>query len=126
MTNQNIYFARPTALYDTPADIRGYSVLISAGYRIVDPNSPLHQFGYCLNGMAWFLNLIEDDADALAYMTYPDGSVGAGVAREILEAHLHGLPVFRIVDRELIPETDMPARILSIAQTRAENLRLAA
>ncbi|QYO75664.1 hypothetical protein [Devosia salina] len=118
--------SRPTALYDSAADIHGYAVLLSAGYSIVDPNLPLHQLGYRASGMAWFLSLIEDEADALAYMTYPDGSVGAGVAREILEAHLHGLPVFRIVDRELVPETEMPSRILSIAQTRAENARLAA
>jgi hypothetical protein len=126
MTTPSIYFARPTSLYDTPADIRGYAALISAGYRIVDPNTPLHQLGYKANGMSWFLSVIEDEADALAYMTYLDGSVGAGVAREILEAHLHGLPVFRIVDRELVPETEMPKLILSIAQTRAENARLVA
>ena len=123
---KTIYFARPTALYDSPSDIRGYAVLLSAGYQIVDPNSPLHQLGYRASGMSWFLSLIEDEADALAYMTYPDGSIGAGVAREILEAHLHGLPVYRIVDRELLLETEMPQRILSIAQTRAENARLAA
>ncbi|GLQ53579.1 hypothetical protein [Devosia nitrariae] len=126
MTDAVIYFARPSALYDTPADVRAYAVLLTGGYRILDPNQPIHQLGYRATGMAWFLSLIEDEADALAYMTYPDGSVGAGVAREILEAHLHGLPVYRIVDRELVAETGMPARILSIAETRAENTRLAA
>jgi hypothetical protein len=47
--------------------------------------------------MAKFLLMVEQ-ADALAYRTFDDDFIGAGVAQEVLAAALHGKQIFRIMD----------------------------
>jgi hypothetical protein len=49
------------------------------------------------NVMAIFLEQVEQ-ADAIAYRTFDDDYIGAGVAQEILTAALHGKQIFRLMD----------------------------
>lgn len=52
--------------------------------------------------MGHYLSLVEA-SDALAYRTFDDDKIGAGVAQEILTAALHGKQIYRIMDLNKSP-----------------------
>lgn len=136
MSKPTIYFAHPVWTYGTDTEAAIVEAL-SADYEVVNPNAPEHQAAYVEEGMGYFTSLVTD-CDALAYLgefetDWPAGSVstgsygratvGAGVAKEILEIIVQGKPSHRLWldDGAWVlgwPSFDIPA-FLNIADTRA-------
>ena len=130
-----IYFAHCMADYDTLRE-RLALRLISArfpDYEIVNPNSPGISGDYETHRskddpMLYFRQIV-NGCDALAFL-YNAGdtrSVGAGVGAEVLEALVHGKPIFFIdisingdrVAGALDRCSGMPEHVLSIEESRA-------
>jgi hypothetical protein len=105
------------------------------GTEIVNPNSPefadqvetLKQEGHSDKIMAIFMDAVAV-CDAIAYRTFDDDYIGAGVAQEVLTAAIHGKQIFRILDLTrdkgpmLFEQAGLRAafgpRVLTISQTR--------
>lgn len=119
MTEGLIYFAHPTNTYRTALETAAIEALLCDGWDVLNPADACHQDGYNDLGMPYFLDLI-GSCEALAYMPFTDGPLGAGVAREVLEATLLGKPVFKInpASGQLIGLHTPFAGVLTIAQTR--------
>lgn len=128
---KTIYFAHPVWTYDTWTEIAIVAGLEAEGWTVINPNAPEHQAAYLQGGMAYFTGLVAG-CDALAWlgedyrnwdiMGGGSDEVGAGVAREILEAIVHGKPVHYVYqhkDRWQSCPATMPSTILSITETRA-------
>lgn len=117
-----IYFAHPKSTYGSPLEKHAIEELLRDGWDVCNPAD--HQAGYVERGMQHFLDLATT-CGALAYLPFADGSIGAGVAREILEAQLDGKPIFKIdpVTGNVGKLTTPFAGVLTIEETRA---RLAA
>ena len=124
---KRLYLAHPVTLYGTPAKTALVQGLTACGWDVVDPEGPEHGAAYRERGMSYFTDMVAT-CDALGYLPFEDGSVGAGVAREILEALVRGLPVYYLMSAfgmggRLIIEfprvCQMPGPILTIDQTRS-------
>jgi hypothetical protein len=105
------YLARPINLYKTPQDIRDIASLEKMGYEVVNPDKEALQERYKEEGMSVFIQAVRD-CDLLAYRSFPDLSIGAGVKKEIDEAVALGLPVIEL-------PTITEKRVLSVEDTRA-------
>jgi len=90
---------------------------MSAVFAVENLDQPHHQTGYKLGGMDYFMRVVEM-CSALAFMRFPNGAIGAGVAKEILAAQLVGIPIYDVSSSELVPN-DAPRPILSVEETRA-------
>lgn len=101
-----IYYAHPQTWYGTEreaADLKAIAAQTPMHTEIVNPGED--KFGARTamakaNGwsvMAIFLEAVEK-ADAIAYRTFDDDYIGAGVAQEVLIAALNGHQIFRIMD----------------------------
>lgn len=111
-----IYFAHPVSDYGGSA--RQQEALQALGRRsgdIVNPDSPVHQAGYAMYGMTYFLKQIEE-CDELVYMTFSDGSIGAGVWKEIAHAHGLGKRVLRVQHGRFLSAL-LPMHVLTERQT---------
>jgi hypothetical protein len=117
MTQGKIFFAHPKNTFGTGIEHRALHALYTDGWDVLNPAD--HQAGYAEKGMAHFLELV-GECEAIAYMSFEDGALGAGVAREILEAHLLDRGVFRIDPHscEITRDTSRFSGVLSISQTR--------
>lgn len=114
---QTAYFAHPITDYGTERETAAIKIIREAGYGVENPNKPRHQSGYASRGMDYFLDIVRR-CDALAFMPFPDGFVGAGVAKEIDAARMRGIPVFEVDDDGLIDPGELGGRILSVDETR--------
>lgn len=112
-----IYFAHPVSDYGGPRQAAALAMLEAAGYTVENPDQPHHQVGYKLGGMDYFMRVV-DGCAALAFMRFPDGTIGAGVGKEILAAQMAGIPVYDISGGSLVPD-ETPRPVLSIEATRA-------
>lgn len=107
---KKIYYAHPVTHYGTVQESDDIKTLEAMGFEVVNPNQAGIEAAYKLHGFGVFLAMI-DNCDALAYRPFMDGSIGAGVAKEIDYAALDkDLPVF-----ELKPVFN---RRLTVEQTR--------
>ncbi len=79
-----IYYAHPLSLFNTPTEKRDVKTLESLGLEVVNPNHPDHQAGYEQHGMEYFRAIVAG-CDAVAFRAFPEGSIGAGVHKEITE-----------------------------------------
>lgn len=105
------YFARPIHLYKTAQDGRDLETLKALGFTVVNPDKAALQAKYQQEGMSVFLQAIED-CEALAYRSFPDLKISAGVAKEIAKAKDMGIPVIEL-------PTLTQGRVLSVEDTRA-------
>ena len=105
-----IFYSLAQHQIDTPADSRGYAVLLAMRVSIIDPTMPDHRLGYFVCGPDYLHRLIQRVASALAYLPEADGSVDDEVAGQIALALEFDLPIYRIDGRELVAET-LPARL---------------
>jgi hypothetical protein len=111
------YFAHPVTDYGgSTRQIESIDRLVAAGWSVVNPDHPDHQAGYRDHGMQHFLDAV-GTCDALAFLRFPNGDVGAGVGKEIEEALRLGLPVYDVADG-MRPITARPA-VLTVDDTRA-------
>lgn len=111
------YFAHPVTDYGgSTRQVESIDRLVAAGWSVVNPDHADHQAGYRDHGMQHFLDAV-GTCDALAFLRFPNGDVGAGVGKEIEEALRLGLPVYDVADG-MRPITARPA-VLTVDDTRA-------
>lgn len=104
------YYARPINLYNSEQDKRDIEIIKKIGFEVVNPNKEDLQERYKSEGMSVFLEAVSD-CDALAFRSFPDLRIPAGVKKEIDKAIELGKVVF-----ELPTITDN--RSLSVDDTR--------
>lgn len=112
---KRVYYARPINLYNTAQDKRDIETLSTLGFDVVNPNKEELQERYKVEGMDVFLVAVSD-CDALAYRSFPDMKISAGVVKEVKHAMTLNIPVFEL-------PTLTSDRLLSVDDTR-EYLRL--
>lgn len=121
-----IYFAHPVTDYGTErqaralAGIRAHFVddLGRRHLEIENPDQPHHQAGYDAGGMEYFKRVVEA-CSHLAFMRFPDGSIGSGVGREIRWAQVANLHLYEVFDGRLYHFDGKPTPILTVDETRA-------
>lgn len=100
-----IYYAHPMSWYGTKEEEDDVNSLQLEG-EVVNPNSEpftdrvrnAQRTGFPV--MDIFAKTIRDDCDVLCFRRFNDGALGAGVAREILEAVIWNKPVWEIFGSE--------------------------
>lgn len=104
------YFARPITQFGTTKDESDMAEIDAAGFTVLEITDDKTQRRYKLHGMKAFYSRIEI-CDVLFFTAFPDGKIGAGVAKEIDHANTCGLPVFEL-------PTQLYERQLSVEETR--------
>lgn len=119
------YLAHPVTDYGGTARQRAAIAAIEAkGWKVENPDKPWHQSGYQAGGMGYFLDVVEN-CDALAFMRFPCGAIGAGVAKEVERALQRGMPVYDFCKGQLKPTGNMmPGPLLTVEETRGMIARL--
>lgn len=110
-----IYYARPISLYNTKQEERDLLLLTQLGLDILNPNKEDLQKRYQQEGMDVFTMAVKD-CDALAFRSFQDGKISAGVKKEIDVALELGKVVIEL-------PTITSNRVLSVDDTR-EYLKL--
>ena len=95
-----VYYAHPMSWYDTFAETEDVVALEEAGHEVLNPNQQrysdevqrLRSKGLGHMVMEPFMRAVKE-CEAVAYRPFKDGRVGAGVAKEVLEAVALGYPV---------------------------------
>lgn len=113
-----LYYAHPKSDYGTHHE-HAVERELARSYLVVNPNRPNHQAAGKDQGMAYFVALC-GGCDVLAYERFPDGTTGAGVAKEAGHFFELGRPVYEIADagRALIPVRAL-TNVLDVEQTRS-------
>lgn len=106
-----IYYARPINLYKTKQDVRDMELLTKLFGDVVNPDKEELQRRYDIEGMDVFTAAVAD-CEALAFRSFPDGKISAGVKKEIDKAIELNKPV---IELPTITET----RVLSVEDTRS-------
>ena len=110
-----VYYARPISLYNTKQDERDIQQLEAMGFEVNNPNKAELVERYKTEGMEVYLQLARE-SDLVAFRAFQDGSIGAGVFKEVVEAIANGKPVIEL-------PTITSKRVLSVDDTR-EYLKL--
>lgn len=119
-----IYLAHPITDYGgSERQVQAVAALIEAGFAVENPDQPHHQVGYAEMGMNYFANAVYS-CDCLAFMRFPDGSIGAGVGKEIKWAMADGHPIYEVFEGKVHKVDGLPTPILSVEDTRATIKRL--
>ncbi len=106
-----IYFARPISQYGTFQDNRDIALLEKMKFEVINPAKTTEvKEDYKKRGMPAYTDLVAT-ADALAFRSFVDLKIGAGVCAEIQKAQEMGLPVFEL-------PTITAQRELSVEETR--------
>jgi hypothetical protein len=105
------YYAHPISIYNTPQERRDIELIESLGFVVLNPNAPEHEAGYQREGMIYFENLLRQQAQTLFFRSFPDGSIPAGVAKEIAVVVEMNRPVIEL-------PTAIGRRTLSVEETR--------
>jgi hypothetical protein len=112
-----VYYAHCQAIYGKPIEQRDIAMLETLGFQVVNPGLPEHgpacaEFARQTSKtkMDYFLGLV-DECDMLVFRALPDGSIPAGVAKEIEWARVNGKPVLEL-------PSCMQRRALTLEQTR--------
>ena len=139
--NKTIYFAHPISLYGKPLERRIISRLEAAAWTVVNPSDKKHQDRVDQIAkdipnrdaaetaiMEYFVSLSRT-CDGIAFTPFPDGSIGAGVAKEtehfvenkkVLMEAFYDKKKDRVFLTRLTPKEDLSDyKILSIEETRA-------
>lgn len=121
-----IYYAHPISWYGSAVEQEDISTLLSAYSHatVVNPGHKhysnraafLKRMGH--NAMPYFYK-VQEDCDLIAFRSFDDGKIGAGVAGEILNAVALGQAVLEITDEGLVPFLSLTFdRILTVEETR--------
>lgn len=112
------YLAHPVTDYGKPRQARAVAAIVAEGWEVENPDSPIHHACYQCNGMAYFIEVVEA-CDALAFLRFESGEIGAGVAKEIGTALRCRIPVYDATSGNLKPTgVCMPIGVLSVDATR--------
>lgn len=90
-----IFYARPVSLFGTKQEARDFETLKQLGFDVVDPNNADSQERYQSEGVGVFLELVRG-SDAVAFRSFPDGKIGAGICGQIDEALRMGKPIIEL------------------------------
>ena len=114
------YLAHPVTDYGgSERQKRAIAAIEARGWTVENPDSQVHQEAYKQHGMAHFLEVVEG-CDALAFLRFTTGEIGAGVAKEIERALQLRLSVFDASGGDLKSIGEMmPFPVLSVEDTRA-------
>ena len=119
-----VYYAHSVSIYNTKREDRDLKLLQQLGFEVVNPNDPVHEDGYTSlkeqtgNGMPYFNQVIED-CQVLAFRAHPDGTIPAGVAKEIDVAIQANIPVIEL-------PSSMHRRAMTVQETREYLVELGA
>lgn len=114
-----VYLAHPVSDYGGPRQLMAVAAILARGFKVENPDQPHHQAAYRTHGMDHFREVVAA-CDGLAFLRFPCGGIGAGVAKEIETALRLGLPVWEVKGVELVPVgTMMPFPILTVEETRS-------
>jgi hypothetical protein len=92
-------------------DKRDIELLVNLGFEVINPNKEALQERYKQEGMNVFYEALKD-CDLVAFRSFPDLKIGAGVLGEIQKAQELGLLVIEL-------PTLTSVRNLSVDDTRA-------
>lgn len=121
---RRLYFAHPVTMYGTPQEALALEWLrLNLAkppiWEVVNPNSPEHAEGYLQRGMQYFLELCAT-CDECAFMAFPNGKIGHGVALEVQSFLDRDRPVCELIDDPIGHQRDtIEGRVLSVEETRA-------
>lgn len=110
------YYAHSIAIYGSKQEKRDIHLIERLGMDVLNPNLPKHEKAYQdhikvgLDGMSYFLDLV-DKCDLVIFRANPDGSIPAGVMKEISYAEEQCLTVLEI-------PSGVSRRELSVQETR--------
>lgn len=108
---KKVYYAHPVTHYGTIVEELDIIILQNMGFEVINPNSENTNTAYKEKGMQVFFDMI-DTCDVLAFRSFNDGMIGAGVKKEIEYAlAAKGLCVFEL-------QRDILDRSLTVEQTR--------
>ena len=120
-----LYFAHSVTDYGTERQTKALVGLnkhfaedLGRPLAIENPDQPHHQVGYAVSGMEYFKGVVED-CQALAFMRFPNGAIGAGAGREIGWALVDNLWLYEVFDGQVYRVDSMPTPVLSVEGTRA-------
>ena len=105
-----VYYARPISLYNTPQDRRDIELMEKLGFEVVNPNKEELSKRYKAEGMDMFMPIVSE-CDCVAFRSFPDLKISAGVYKEIQKAIELGKLV---IELPTLTET----RELSVTATR--------
>lgn len=102
-SEMRVYYAHPMSWYGTNLEQKDLGFLQSKFRSVLNPGAPeieamVEQWKrQGLDVMGTFAKMIHEQADAVAFRTFKDGRLGAGVGREVFEAKIAGLHIDRII-----------------------------
>lgn len=128
---RKIYFAHPITDYGTERQATALAALrqelddIGQGHVMIEnPDQPHHQAGYAAGGMDYFKGVV-DECWSLAFMRFPDGGIGAGVAREVRWAAVSGKALWEVFAGKVYRPVYWPITpVLSVEDTRSTIQRI--
>lgn len=98
------YYAHPMTTYGSTIETQDVETLEALGFEVINPNSPKYQqkckdyiaeFGkVCV--MDYFINIIKDQCNLVAFRALPDGRILSGVATEIWTAKHANMPIIEL------------------------------
>lgn len=114
------YYARPISIDNTPQETRDHALIRALGFEPYPIGEEKQVFldRYREVGMEAFRPAVEA-SQALIYRAFPDGSIGAGVAKEIAWALQAGIPCIefpRQVERRTLSVEDTKAMLTELGQ----------
>lgn len=117
MSHYGWYYAHPITLYGTAQERLDEAQIATetGGQYVFNPNCESLQQAYAEEGFRVFLRAVLE-CKGLAFRSFDDGTIGAGVGKELTLALWAGMPVFRLPEWEIVHE--VPAGILSVEVTR--------
>ena len=118
--NRKAYYARPISIDGTPQAERDFALIRAMGFEPwpVDEEKARALVAYRKVGMVAFSPYVESSA-VLFFRAFPDGSIGAGVAKEIEWAVAAGVPVVEIprqIARRTLSVDDTKAMLAELGQ----------
>ena len=117
-----IYYAHPITDYDTVKERRDIALLRRLGFEVYNPNSPEDSEAYREHGMKHFCDIIRsDEIVGVAFRTFHDGMISAGVSKEIQTAYEGCNIVFRLTSKngpQIVGQDWVAEHTLSVKETR--------
>ena len=116
-----VYYAHPMSWYGTDAEKADLQLLRLNYDHVINPSSEeikqalehyIKAHGHA-NIMQFFADIVHHQADVVAFRPFSDGRIGAGVAREVFEAHIWGKELVRIYSGTCGPVCGAP-KLLSM------------
>jgi hypothetical protein len=122
--NAKVYYAHPLNYYDKSMERRDVKLLSSQGLQVINPNDDAIEKQFQLTKDFSLFTKLASASDAVAVRAFADKKLGAGVAKEALDAIAAGKIAFEIrkgSDRKLnfflLTVEEIKARELTIAET---------